>query len=229
MGIFSRESSATLPNQASNTTISATTTVNITRLNFGQTTAGITLSLANPANTALSRPLILQNNGSAIVHITGVAANSDTIPLASGDVREMAWNGSAWKAVGPLRSLVLNVATPNGILGGVTWTFGGLSGGNVTTLAASVAMTGFLNGLTIQASVATAFDFWFNGGTGGILMRGSTWNATAANTAKNTGGISLAPYSGMFRGYLVGNSRTFRITGGGNDIASSLCIIEWVG
>ncbi len=213
MSMFYRESTFALTNFATNGSVgtAATTVDRVTRLTFTQTTANITVTLPNPT-TAGQLSIVLENlpASTAIINVTGAAAGSDILSLTVGDIREISWNGSSWRAVTPLRSLVLSNAVPSGLLGGITWS---VAGTGPPTLSTSVVMTGMVMCELIAATTNTAFDAWVAAGSGGasnLLMRGQCWSGSSSGSL---GILANSSYHNTIEGYLVGNSRTFRLTG----------------
>jgi len=93
-----------IANMAANGSIgTAAATVNIaSRIAFSQTTSGITATLPD---AAMRKTIPLENIGTADIAVGGSATGSDTITVPAGGVREMAWNGSAWRAVSPASSV----------------------------------------------------------------------------------------------------------------------------
>jgi lysophospholipase L1-like esterase len=75
----------------------AATTVDIAgSLVFNQTTASITATLAAPTATSAVRTLVLVNNGTASLTVTG-PAGSDTLTIAAGRSVDVAWRGADWR------------------------------------------------------------------------------------------------------------------------------------
>lgn len=90
-----------LSNFASNGSIGAAgATVDIAAIiTFTQTTAGVSVTVPTPTTTTTHRTVTFENLPASTQSITvsGAASNSDVLVMAPGDVRELTWNGSAWK------------------------------------------------------------------------------------------------------------------------------------
>jgi hypothetical protein len=82
-----------------------------THLTFTQTTANITVQLATPTTPATHKTITLENlpMSTQAINVTGVAGTPDTIALGVNEVREIAWNGTAWRAVAPANLLAENL------------------------------------------------------------------------------------------------------------------------
>lgn len=104
----------TLANFAANAAIgTAVATVDVTsHIIINQTTAGITLTLPNPANAQAGRLLIVENNGTSPVTVAGQLINNGAgLPFI--------WSGAAWVALGSASADFWRTI-PNALPDGVT-------------------------------------------------------------------------------------------------------------
>ena len=91
-------SSCTVTNKSSNTTLTNTTSVDIcSYMTFAQTTASITFTIPTPTGSAAGHLLYLSNTGTAQ---TAISASSVTYQLAPSTTMSIIYTGSAWVPAG---------------------------------------------------------------------------------------------------------------------------------
>jgi hypothetical protein len=119
----------------------------------------------------------------------------------------------------------LTAGALSAVVGGVTFS---INNADPMTLTTSLAMTGFVTSEVFNVAAGGTYDFWRAAGSGlatagSTLIRGGSWNGLTSKLI----GLSSSSYCCVIQGYLVGNGRTFRISGGSTN-GSPNVIIEVV-
>jgi hypothetical protein len=154
---------------------------------------------------------------------SAVAGVSGTVPAPLAGQQNFGLQGDGTWGTGAIN---LTAGTLSAVIGGVTFS---ITNADPMFLTTSLAMTGFVTSEVFQVAVGGVYDFWRAAGSGlasagSTLIRGGSWNGV---TNRNIG-LSSSSYCCVVQGYLVGNGRTFRISGGSTN-GSPNVIIEVVG